>query len=288
LTGVKRIPTHYVLAVFCAINWFHSSIDLPVPVQVNARGHYPKELKDAIDGMSKLQNAAAPVGGKRDRLYLPAVYISRILDDALNSFISLDFTDREKCARFRNDVVSVFNYADFCRSDSGAAMREQDVGLDSEGMLVFRVRKAKGKAAKRAHLTFQWPPGVLTDVKLLFRQYISLRRQLGAPDRGQLWRLPWERNKFGPGTIAAFKSETLPRRDIEAPGDFVYQPHSWRSGPASEATALGVPYDTVCYCGGWAIGSNTPRDSYIDYSCPPSPAGARFFGHLRPPPPQSP
>eukprot|EP01052_Picozoa_sp_SAG31_P042823 SAG31_NODE_6925_length_1847_cov_2.743135_1_plen_415_part_00 len=274
-----------------AINYFHTSIDLPPAVPKDGRGHYPKGVRDAISGMQKLQ-----VGGKRDRVYLPAEHISRILDDALQAYplrddtrlTSAEKTLRQACERFRNDVASVFNYADFCRSDSGAAMKTDDIGLDSTGMLVFRVRKAKGRAQVRSHLTFQWPPGVLTDVKMLLRQYLHLRTQLHAPPSGLLWKLPWERTKFGAGTFAAFKSESLSRRGISAPAPFVYQPHSWRSGPASEATALGVPYDTVCYCGGWAIGSNTPRDSYIDFSCPPSPAGARFFGHLRPPPPQSP
>ena len=69
-----------------AINYFHTSIDLPPAVPKDGRGHYPKGVWDAISGMQKLQVAAAPVGGKRDRVYLPAEHISRILDEALQAY----------------------------------------------------------------------------------------------------------------------------------------------------------------------------------------------------------
>ena len=270
-----------------AINWFHTSIDLPPPVPTDSRGHFPKDVKDAIAGMSKLQNAAAADGGDRDRVYLPAVHVSDILDAALAAFPLLDYSDREAVTGFRNDVAAVFNYADFARSDSGAEMKESDIGLDSNGLLMFRIRKAKGRAALRSHLSFQWVPGVLTDVKKLLQFYLQLRRVLQCAEGGLLWRLPWERTKLTSSRFGAFKMNALTRRNIHAPGSFEFLPHSWRSGPASEAHAYGVPYDTICYSGGWGIGSSTPRTTYIDFSCPPSPAGFRFFGHLRPPTPSS-
>jgi hypothetical protein len=62
----------------------------------------------------------------------------------------------------------------------------------------------------------------------------------------------------------------------------VYTGHSSRAGSLSEASALGVPIVKLRFMGGFAVGSRVPEDTYIDPSCPPSPAGDIFFGWLRP------
>ena len=73
------------------------------------------------------------------------------------------------------------------------------------------------------------------------------------------------------------------RRAIAAPAGFVYSGHSCRAGSLSEASALGVPIVRLRFVGGYAVGSRVPEDKYIDPTCPPSPAGAFFFGWLQPP-----
>eukprot|EP01050_Picozoa_sp_SAG11_P002522 SAG11_NODE_129_length_15500_cov_16.145250_9_plen_109_part_00 len=99
-----------------------------------------------------------------------------------------------------------------------------------------------------------------------------------------LWKLPWDNSSLNAATFAAFKLSALRRSGFSFPGNFDITGHAWRSGPASEANAWDVPYDRICVSGDWALGSAVPRTNYIDYTCPPSPAGWRFFGHLRPPP----
>eukprot|EP01050_Picozoa_sp_SAG11_P002523 SAG11_NODE_129_length_15500_cov_16.145250_10_plen_260_part_00 len=149
-----------------AINWFHTSIELPPPCPTDARGRYSAAVHGAIVGMSKLQIAAAPESPERDHTYLPAAPIAVILDSMLAKQPTLDYTDQQAVTEYREDMCAVFNYVHFARSDSGAPMKACDVALDSpEAVLLFRLRKVKGKAARRQHLTFQWPAGVLTDVK---------------------------------------------------------------------------------------------------------------------------
>eukprot|EP01050_Picozoa_sp_SAG11_P008405 SAG11_NODE_739_length_7425_cov_67.127082_4_plen_86_part_00 len=72
----------------------------------------------------------------------------------------------------------------------------------------------------------------------------------------------------------------MTRHGLSPGGTFVFSGHSVREGAASESFALNVAYDKLCFAGGWAIGSDTPRLHYIDFTCPPSLAGRRFFGWL--------
>jgi hypothetical protein len=95
-----------------------------------------------------------------------------------------------------------------------------------------------------------------------------------------MWRLPWDTDKFDGQFFDSLVKRVLTVFGLSAPGNFVYRSHSMREGAASESFALNVQYDKLCFCGGWAIGSNTPRLHYIDFTCPPSRAGNRFFGWL--------
>jgi hypothetical protein len=270
-----------------AINWFHASIELPPPCPTDAKGRYAPDVRGAIVGMSKLQIAAAPESAERDHTYLPAAPIAAILDDMLTRQSTFDFENRLACEEYREDMCSVFNYADFARSDSGAPMKLCDVAVNAAtAVLMFRLRKVKGKAARRQHVTFQWPAGVLTDVKQAFIFFLLIRERVGASaaPASLLWKLPWDTFALNAQRFAEFKMASLRRSGFSFPGNFDITGHAWRSGPASEAHAWDVDYDKICISGDWALGSEVPRQSYIDYTCPPTPAGWRFFGHLRPPP----
>jgi hypothetical protein len=270
-----------------AINFFHRSIELPAPCPTDAKGQYAADVRNAIVGMTKLQIAAAPESAERDHTYLPAAPIAGILDAMLAAQLDFDFDSQEACGNYRQDMCSVFNYVDFARSDSGAPMKLCDVAMDDvEDVLLFRLRKVKGTVSRRHHLTFQWPAGVLTDVKRAFQFYLRIRDFVGAPTgpTSLLWKLPWDTAALNAQTFAKFKLASLARSGFSFPGNFDITAHAWRGGPASEATAIGVSYDKVCVVGDWALGSAVPRQNYIDFTCPPSPAGGRFFGYLRPPP----
>jgi hypothetical protein len=195
---------------------------------------------------------------------------------------TIDITDHTAVSQFRDDVSVAFNYADFGRGDTQAGMRESDIAVDNAAdALLFHLRKQKGKKAKQHRaVTFQWPAGVLTDVKVLVLRWLRLRRRLRCPWTGLMWRLPWDTEKFDGTFFDNLLQRVLPRFRLLAPGNFIFRSHSLREGAASESFAINVQYDKLCFCGGWAIGSNTPRLHYIDFTCPPSPAGRRFFGWL--------
>ena len=63
-------------------------------------------------------------------------------------------------------------------------------------------------------------------------------------------------------------------------GEFKFSSRSMRAGAASAAAALNVPLTKIRHLGGWSPDSATPERVYIDPTCPPSPAGLRFFGWL--------
>jgi hypothetical protein len=57
-----------------------------------------------------------------------------------------------------------------------------------------------------------------------------------------------------------------------------------RAGAQSAAAAIGVTIVTIRHMGGYSPGSKVPETTYIDPSCPPTPAAVSFFGWLRPNP----
>ena len=261
---------------FAAVNCAHADCGFPLPFDGGA------DIRSAVKGMSLLQATVGPEVIKSQRVYLPAENVVLVLDDVLQYSAAIDPTDRDLCNRFRDDVAFVFNYVDFGRSDTQSGMLESDVAVSDDGRLFFVLRKQKGKAAKLSLATFQWPPQAVPDVVNLIRRWFALRRSLDCPETGLMWRLPWDRSKFDGVFFDSLLRRVLARRGRAAPAPFVWTGHSSRAGAASEATAIDVMYDKLCFTGGWAIGSDTPRLTYIDFSCPPSPAGFRLFGWLRP------
>ena len=152
---------------------------------------------------------------------------------------------------------------------------------NADDALPFRLRKQKGKKAKRHRaVTFQWPAGVLTDVKVLALRWLRLWWRLRRSRTGLMWRVPRDTAKFDGTFFDNSLQRVLPRFHLSAPGNFIFRSHSLCQGVVSESFAINVQYDKLCFCGGWAIGSNTPRLHYIDFTCPPAPTRRRFFGWL--------
>ena len=115
------------------------------------------------------------------------------------------------------------------------------------------------------------------------QQWLLLRTRLGPVSGDQFWRLPWDK-ALTASDFNDMLTRSLTRRSLAAPKGFVFTYHSVRAGAQSEAAALNVPITVIRHQGGYAPGSKVPETTYIDPSCPPSPAGAAFFGWLRPPP----
>ena len=260
-----------------AVNAAHSDCGFDLPFDGSA------DQKAAVDGLELLQAEIGPEVEGAERIYLPAAHVEKILDWALDVDVEgIDVTDRAAVTAYRDAVSVVFNFGDFGRGDSQSGMKESDIAVTTaDAALLFRLRKQKGKKAKQhQQATFQWPAGVLTDVKTLVLRWIRLRRRLGCSAASLMWKLPWDTRKFDGSFFDQLLQRCLKHHGISAPGNFVFRAHSIREGGASESFALNVQYDKLCFAGGWAIGSDTPRLHYIDFTCPPSLAGRRFFGWL--------
>ena len=291
-----------MVSYLSAIGCKHDHFDLPNPCSVpgGPRGtQYHRQVQKTLDGLANLQGPPMRARDGSERLYLPASVPARILDSLLHgelrsgcrpsdtsaSGVTVDVTDRGAVARFRDALALVFNYADFGRSDSSVGMTGGDIAVAADLALFFRFRRAKGRRRHKLNLSWQWPPDAHPEVVRLVDLWLSVRKQLGlANDQSSsMWHLPWENTDAGNTAYwRALFDRVLARYGVSAPGNFVYTPHSVRAGAASEAYALDVSLDKIRHHGGWAPESKVPRQNYIDPSCPPTPAGARFFGWLRP------
>jgi hypothetical protein len=224
-----------------------------------------------------------------DRLYLPAAIPFRFLHECAPKLRILVGLDRSalllrhaEVAECRGDICVAFGYADFGRGQSQAGFESKDIAFESSGDLIWQFRKWKGSTKNKQKMAFRWPAAAFPPLLAALRDWFAVRKALGAVHT-QIWRLPWEAKRLVASDFDKFLQLSLKRRAIEAPAGFAYSGHSCRAGSLSEASALGVPIVRLRFVGGYAVGSRVPEDKYIDPTCPPSPAGAFFFGWLQPP-----
>ena len=262
----------------------HTHVGLTTPVQ---RGG--ALIASIVDGMSKLQHA---VYTEDEVMYLPAEIADTALDWAINQlehvrgvdFRALTDPDRACLSQFRDHVALTFNFGDFGRADSQQAMLGSDISIDSAHRVMFRLRKVKGRSGRVTRLVFQWPAGAQPGLCVVLQCYLWMREQLQCTPRDRLWVLPFDAAGIRPTSTAKFDllvQRVLSHHGVTPPsGGFSYSTRSIRAGAASAAAALNVPLPKIRHLGGWAPDSATPERVYIDPSCPPSPAGLRFFGWL--------
>ena len=130
---------------FAAISKAHVHCGMRAPVVQDVDGI----ISSTIKGLSKLQKQ---VYAEDQVLYLPAPYVSKILDttvffgtDVSAIILLLDtpgggpawrrLTDGQRgaCDNFRDGLMLVFNFCDFGRADTQARMSARDVGVDDNG-----------------------------------------------------------------------------------------------------------------------------------------------------------
>ena len=275
---------------FAAISKAHVHCGYTAPVVRDVHGLISSSLK----GLSKLQKQ---VFSEDQPLYLPAPYVSTILDatcelapavraaaaaletsDTKQGWRLLTDAQRQTCEHYRDGLLLVFNFCDFGRADTQARMSANDVGVDAHGYVVFRLRFVKGRGGKKTNLTFQWPPSAVPELVNTLQLFQGLRAALCAPKSGLFWRLPWQRHKWDTSHYDLLIRACLKRHGFSAPEGFIYSSRSLRAGPVSAAKAIGVDLDTIRYIGGWSPDSSVPERSYLDRTCPPTPAAWRFFG----------
>ena len=267
----------------------HTHVDHSSPVE---RGG--KLIADAVNGMKRLQHK---VFREDEVLYLPAPYADKVLRAAQQQVSVVTFLDYDNLTPgchatlqgFRDNVALVFNFADFGRADSQSKMRGNDIVVDSEGQVIFRLRKVKRRSGVLSSLCFQWPPGAIPGLLEVLVAFLWVRRQLRCSDDSAMWTLPFDKKSVAPSTTAKF--DKLIKRAwtasaVQPEGGFTYSTRSLRAGAASASSMMDVPLTKIRRLGGWSPTSTTPERVYIDPTCPPTPAADRFFGWLRLPPPR--
>jgi hypothetical protein len=266
----------------------HEHLDLSSPVQ---RGG--KEIADTVDGMVRLQVAT---GQEDEVLYLPAPYVETVLLWSLSvlaevrrlNYSALSAADMVLLGRVRDATAVVFNFCNFGRADSLQSMRQQDVSISPLRVTIFRLRKVKRRSGKFSRLVFQWPPSAQPGVTDMLECYLWVRSQLKCTVNSRMWVLPFDAARVAPVSTAKFDAlvqRVLLQHGITTPAPedgsvFVYSTRSLRAGAASAAAVLNVPMPKIRRLGGWSPDSATPERSYIDPTCPPTPAGRRFFAWL--------
>ena len=93
---------------------------------------------------------------------------------------------------------------------------------------------------------------------------------------GALWSSP---RKLGTPDGERWFAAALQRHGLASLLE-IHSLYSLRRGGASAARAAGVPMEVIESYGGWAAGSSSLREHYLDFGVARSPAAERFFGPL--------
>ena len=266
-----------------AINRAHKDCLFLPPFETDSQGKFINEdIRLTLLGLAKAQGVRTRDAVASERLYLPAKIPLQFLQEvSLVVPILGQTSSQQMIGDARDDLALAFSYAEFGRSASQAGFRTGDIVFESDGSLLFAMRKAKNLTKNKHNLAFRWPVGCIALLLDAVKLWTTLRYRIGGLPE-QFWRLPWEKRPLVGSDFNAMLGRSLARRGMSPPPGFVYTIHSTRAGSLSEGAALGVPLSRLKHMGGYSPTSTVPEDKYIDPSCPPSPAGRHFFGWLLP------
>ena len=231
-------------------------------------------------GMARLQ-AEEPDALRDERIALPASVLCDIL--ALGERKDIDIST------LRAATAVCLTYAFFGRGGSGAALRAEDVGVDTDGIWVRNI-KEKGKAHKKERRIYRLPLSgkgtkYLRRLAPLLQRFAEEResafRTRGFEPGESFWALPREPQ---PRTddMNAWLQQVLGAVGVAPPPGFAYQAHSLRKGAASAAHCIGVSLVQIRYMGGWSATSTTVEKHYIDPTFRADFAASQWFGWLLP------
>jgi hypothetical protein len=225
----------------------------------------------------------AHVGEQGDkRVALPAEAMTKVLLERADALVTEARYKFDSAALYdlRDAVAVLVTYLFFGRSDTGHAAQIVDKVPDIQVHgtdLIFYERNFKGKAAGDPKRTLTYPLAGKT--KLL--RVITAFLRVAPATASFLWRLPQDGRRWNASIIDDMLQRVLTKVGVSAPVGYTYASHSLRKGAASAAFAVGVDIIRICYCGGWAQGSQVVF-VYIDMAFQASLDGEYFFGHLRP------
>lgn len=253
------------------INTAHVAVGLDPPALGSA-------VEQARKGWRQRIVQSGPLRGKR--VPLPPQVAEMILAHGVQIVARGRYrSDRDEERQLRDVVAVLVTYLFFGRSDTGFAAETfegvPDVQVHGTD-LVFYERRFKGSAAGSQKRTLRYPLAGKRDLLRVISAFLDV-----APaTSGYTWRLPQDGKKWNSTVIDDMLQRVLTVLGVEAPEGYSYSSHSLRSGAASAAFAVGVDIIRICYCGGWAQGSQAVHH-YIDPSWQASTAAEFFFGHLR-------
>lgn len=253
------------------INTAHVAVGLTPPALGPAVEHTRK-------GWRQRQLRVGPQASKR--LPLPPQVMRKVLHLAAKLVDEGKYRrDAAALGLLRDAVAVIVTYMFLGRSDTGHAAEifEGVPDIQVHGTdLLFYERKFKGKAAGERKRTLQYP---LSGKRMLIR-VISAFLDVAPATSGFVWRLPQDGRRWNSTVIDDMLQRLLAVLKVTPPEGYTYSSHSLRSGAASAAFAIGADIIRICYCGGWAQGSQAVF-SYVDLSWQSSVDAEFFFGHLR-------
>ena len=261
LADSRSVHPDSIQPYLSALNTVHADCGFDRP----ARG---PQVDNVVAGWRRLH---APDNPRAVIVPLPAEHVSAVLD-------SVGDPDRCPLHALRDAVWVVFSFVLACRPSTGSACRWSDVSLEDGALQVWlEFEKPRNAAAQRRILCVQCasPP-----LAALHRALVVFRARVGprAP-RAALFLLRGD-PPSGNQAFEAALQRALARAAVCPPPNTAYSPKSLRKGAASAMNAIGVPFTSVCYIGGWSTSSNTLYKHYIDPTVAASPAAYAFFGWL--------
>lgn len=280
-----RVAADSIQPYLSAINKLY--LDLGLPAIASGRW-----VKNAVRGMHFQQRLAVPHGLYRTAI--PAVVIYDILTH-LPVVLSADCSLLDRLKRARACLVTVMAFLFCARPGAMAQLLDSHLVVTPgpSSAILLTPWKTKGQAHVQPHLVepvaipaaaFTAPSVQLNpvDIAALVQQYKVLRNfSLQGQVPEHMWALPGEgTHKYSAKHVDAWLEQALQLTDHQPPAGYNWTGHSMRKGAASAAAAAGVPLSKIRYLGGWSAQSITVEKTYIDPTCPASPAGTFFFSWL--------
>jgi hypothetical protein len=225
-----------------------------------------------------------------ERVPLPA----RVAEAALQAAVNMpELNTPTLSAQFRALLYTGFGFALMARSDTDAALRLSDVGVDADALWI-RLRAEKGKRHNHRRRVMRIPRSAAGGLLYVaVSRWLAGQRALRALARGtpaastwaaqdNFWRLPHDASWSSSSSVCTtWLSEATSLLGFAPPLGQKWTSHSLRKGAASAAHACGAPLTNICFHGGWAAKSGVVHD-YIDPTVSLDAAAAAFFSWLVP------
>ena len=228
------------------------------------------------------QNQVVLVENKK-RVYLPAAVAFSVLRWAERLLAQ----PVAPLPELRAAAAVLVNYVFFNRGNTGALARTEDLAVDASAVVLLK-RNAKGMRGVLAdRLPVVQVPAAAHNGRLaaVVSGYLAARAaacsSVSRPVPVQLWGLPGEdTTSWCASTVTDWLRTCVAAVQAAPPSGFDWTSHSLRSGPASAASAAGVPLPKIRHFGGWSTNSYVVERDYIDPGCLCDAAAMFFFGWL--------